>query len=125
MSIAKVIGATGRQDGYYEGGGYIVSWCVWHMIQMTSPSAYNEKYAKWRLEDLPIILDKYKYEVVKSTRGQFNTLKKLMNAKEVETVINACDVGREGELIFRLVYEQAGCKKISKDFASHQWKMWQ
>ena len=114
ISIAKVIGATGRQDGYYEGGGYIVSWCVGHLIQMASPLAYNEKYGKWRLEDLPIIPSKYKYEVVKATRGQFNILKKLMNSKEIETVINACDAGREGELIFRLVYEQAGCKKSIK-----------
>ena len=114
MSIAKVIGATGRQNGYYEGGGYIVSWCVGHLIQMASPSAYDEKYGKWRLEDLPIIPGKYKYEVVKATKGQFNTLKKLMNSKEIETVINACDAGREGELIFRLVYEQASCKKNIK-----------
>ena len=114
MSIAKVIGATGRQNGYYEGGGYIVSWCVGHLIQMASPLAYDEKYAKWRLEDLPIIPGKYKYEVVKATRGQFNILKKLMNTKEIETVINACDAGREGELIFRLVYEQASCKKNIK-----------
>ena len=114
MSIAKVIGATGRQKGYYEGGGYIVSWCVGHLIQMASPLAYDEKYAKWRLEDLPIIPKQYKYEVVRATRGQFNTLKKLMNSKEIETVINACDAGREGELIFRLVYEQAGCKKNIK-----------
>ena len=114
MSIAKVIGATGRQNGYYEGDGYIVSWCVGHLIQMASPLAYDEKYAKWRLEDLPIIPGKYKYEVVKATRGQFNTLKKLMNSKEIETVINACDAGREGELIFRLVYEQSGCKKNIK-----------
>ena len=114
MSIAKVIGATGRQNGYYEGDGYIVSWCVGHLIQMASPSAYDEKYSKWKLEDLPIIPKKYKYEVVKATRGQFNTLKKLMNSKEVETVINACDAGREGELIFRLVYEQVSCKKSIK-----------
>ena len=114
MSIAKVISATGRQNGYYEGGGYIVSWCVGHLIQMASPLAYDEKYAKWKLEDLPIIPKQYKYEVVKATRGQFNTLKKLMNSKEIETVINACDAGREGELIFRLVYEQAGCKKNIK-----------
>ena len=114
MSIAKVIGATGRQNGYYEGGGYIVSWCVGHLIQMASPSAYDEKYGKWKLEDLPIIPSKYKYEVVKATRGQFNTLKKLMNSKEVEEVINACDAGREGELIFRLVYEQVSCKKNIK-----------
>ena len=81
---------------------------------MASPSVYNEKYGKWKLEDLPIIPDKYKYEVVKATRGQFNILKKLMNSKEIEAVINACDAGREGELIFRLVYEQSGCKKNIK-----------
>ena len=114
MSIAKVIGAIGRQDGYYDGGGYIVSWCVGHLVQMASPSAYDEKYGKWRLEDLPIIPGKYKYEVVRATGGQFNTLKKLMNSKEIEAVINACDAGREGELIFRLVYEQSGCKKSIK-----------
>jgi len=114
MSIAKVISATGRQNGYYEGGGYIVSWCVGHLIQMASPLAYDEKYAKWKLEDLPIIPKQYKYEVLKATKAQFNTLKKLMNSKEVETVINACDAGREGELIFRLVYEQASCKKNIK-----------
>ena len=114
MSIAKVIGATGRQNGYYEGGGYIVSWCVGHLIQMASPPAYDEKYSKWKLEDLPIIPRQYKYEVVRANGGQFNTLKKLMNFKEIGTVINACDAGREGELIFRLVYEQAGCKKNIK-----------
>ena len=81
---------------------------------MASPSAYDEKYGKWKLEDLPIIPGKYKYEVVRATRGQFNTLKKLMISKEIEAVINACDAGREGELIFRLVYEQASCKKNIK-----------
>ena len=81
---------------------------------MASPSAYDEKYGKWRLEDLPIIPGKYKYEVVKATRGQFNILKKLMNSKDIETVINACDARREGELIFRFVYEQASCKKSIK-----------
>ena len=114
MSIAKVISATGRQNRYYEGGGYIVSWCVGHLIQPASPLAYDEKYGKWRLEDLPIIPKQYKYEVVKATKGQFNILKKLMNSTEIETVINACDAGREGELIFRLVYEHASCKKSIK-----------
>ena len=114
MSIAKVIGATDRQNGYYEGGGYIVSWCVGHLIQMASPLAYDEKYSKWKLEYLSIIPGKYKYEVVKATRGQFNTLKKLINSKDIEMVINACDAGHEGELIFRLVYEQVGCKKNIK-----------
>ena len=114
MSLSKVLGATSRQDGYYEGNGYLVSWCVGHLIQMANPSVYDERYAKWKLEDLPIIPSRYKYEIVNTTKKQFNILKKLMNSKEIETVINACDAGREGELIFRLVYEQAKCSKDVK-----------
>ncbi|HDV4123975.1 MULTISPECIES: DNA topoisomerase 3 [Enterococcus] len=114
MSIAKVIGANQRKDGYIEGGGYKVSWCVGHLIQMANPDAYDEKYAKWNMEDLPIIPKEYIYEVAKATKKQFSTFKKLMNEKEVDTVINACDAGREGESIFRLVYNKAGCKKQMK-----------
>ncbi len=114
MSIAKVIGANQRKDGYIEGGGYKVSWCVGHLIQMANPDAYDEKYAKWNMEDLPIIPKEYIYEVAKATKKQFSILKKLMNEKEVDTVINACDAGREGESIFRLVYNKAGCKKKMK-----------
>lgn len=111
ISIAKVIGATKKKDGFYEGNGFRVSWCVGHLIQMANPDAYDEKYAKWNLADLPIIPSDYKYEVAKSTKKQFTTLKKLMNDKEIDTVINACDAGREGESIFRLVYNEAKCKK--------------
>ena len=111
ISIAKVIGANGKKDGYYEGNGYRVSWCVGHLIQMANPDAYDEKYSKWNIEDLPIIPSEYKYEVAKSTKKQFTILKKLMNDKDIDTVINACDAGREGESIFRLVYTQAKCKK--------------
>ena len=111
ISIAKVIGAKNKKDGYYEGNGYRVSWCVGHLIQMANPDAYDEKYAKWNMADLPIIPKEYKYEVAKATKKQFTILKKLMNDKEVDAVINACDAGREGEAIFRLVYLQAGCKK--------------
>ena len=114
ISIAKVIGAKNKKDGYYEGNGYKVSWCVGHLIQMANPDAYDEKYAKWNMADLPIIPKEYKYEVAKATKKQFNTLKKLMNDKEIDTVINACDAGREGEAIFRLVYLQANCKKKMK-----------
>lgn len=114
ISIAKVIGANKKKDGYYEGNGYRVSWCVGHLIQMANPDAYDEKYAKWNMADLPIIPSDYKYEVAKSTKKQFNILKKLMNDKEVDTVINACDAGREGESIFRLVYNQVNCKKKMK-----------
>ncbi|HEO5943523.1 TPA: DNA topoisomerase 3 [Streptococcus agalactiae] len=111
ISIAKVIGATKKKDGYYEGNGYKVSWCVGHLIQMANPDAYDEKYAKWNISDLPIIPKQYKFEVAKATKKQFNILKKLMNDKEIDTVINACDAGREGESIFRLVYNEAKCKK--------------
>ena len=114
ISIAKVIGATKKKDGYYEGNGYKVSWCVGHLIQMANPDAYDEKYAKWNMADLPIIPKEYKYEVAKTTKKQFNILKKLMNDKEIDMVINACDAGREGEAIFRLVYNQVNCKKKMK-----------
>ena len=114
ISIAKVIGATKKKDGYYEGNGYRISWCIGHLIQMANPDSYDEKYAKWNMTDLPIIPSDYKYEVAKSTKKQFAILKKLMNDKEIDTVINACDAGREGESIFRLVYNQVNCKKKMK-----------
>ena len=111
ISIAKVIGAKNKKDGYYEGNGYKVSWCVGHLIQMANPDRYDEKYAKWNTADLPIIPSEYKYEAAKATKKQFAILKKLMNDKEVDTIINACDAGREGESIFRLVYNEVKCKK--------------
>lgn len=114
LSIAKVIGAKNKKDGYYEGNGYKVSWCVGHLIQMANPDSYDEKYAKWNMADLPIIPSEYKYEVAKETKKQFAILKKLMNDKEIDTIINACDAGREGEAIFRLVYLHASCKKKMK-----------
>ena len=114
ISISKVLGATKKKDGYYEGNEYIVSWCIGHLIQMANPDAYDKKYAKWNMADLPIIPKEYKYEVAKANKKQFNILKKLMNDKEVDTVINACDAGREGESIFRLVYNQVNCKKKIK-----------
>lgn len=114
ISIAKVIGATKKKDGYYEGNGYKISWCVGHLIQMANPESYDEKYAKWNMADLPIIPKEYKYEIAKSTKKQFTILKKLMNDKDIDIVINACDAGREGEAIFRLVYNQANCKKKMK-----------
>lgn len=114
ISIAKVIEANKKKDEYYEGNGYRVSWCVGHLIQMANPDVYDEKYAKWNITDLPIVPKNYKYEIAKSTRKQFNILKKLMNDKEIDMVINACDAGREGESIFRLVYNEAKCKKKMK-----------
>ena len=111
LSIAKVLGANDKKDGYVEGNGYKVSWCVGHLIQMANPDAYDSRYAKWNMEDLPIFPKGYKYEVTKATKKQFSILKKLMNESSVDTIINACDAGREGEAIFRLVYTEASCKK--------------
>ncbi len=114
VSIAKVIGARKRCDGYYEGGGYRVSWCVGHLVSMVNPDAYDDKYKKWNLDDLPILPNEFKFEVSKYTKKQFNILKKLMNDKDVDEVINAADAGREGEAIFRLVYNKVKCKKKIK-----------
>ena len=110
-SYAKILGVHGRQDGYLEGNGYLVSWCVGHLVELAPPSAYGEQYVKWNIADLPILPEKWQYLVSASTKKQFGILKKLMHRADVNTVVNSCDAGREGELIFRLVYEQAGCKK--------------
>ena len=111
ISYAKILGVHGRQDGYLEGNGYLVSWCVGHLVELAPPSAYGEQYVKWNIADLPILPEKWQYLVSASTKKQFGILKKLMHRADVNTVVNSCDSGREGELIFRLVYEQAGCKK--------------
>jgi len=113
MAYAKVLGAHGRQDGYLEGSGYLISWCVGHLVELAPPSAYGERYVKWNIADLPILPEKWQYLVSASTKKQFFVLKKLLHRADVETVVNSCDAGREGELIFRLVYQQAGCKKPS------------
>ena len=111
MSYAKVLGATSRQDGYLEGNGYLVSWCVGHLIELAPPNVYDAKYVKWSIADLPILPQKWQYLVSASTKKQFGILQKLMHRPDVDSVICATDAGREGELIFRLVYQQAGCKK--------------
>ena len=111
MSYAKVLGATNRQDGYLEGNGYLVSWCVGHLVELAPPNVYDAKYVKWSIADLPILPQKWQYLVSASTKKQFGILQKLMNRPDVDSIVNSCDSGREGELIFRLVYEQAGCKK--------------
>ena len=111
QSLAKVLGANKRCDGYLEGNGYIVSWCVGHLVELSPPDAYDETYAKWRLSDLPILPATWKYQVSASTKKQFGILKKLMKRDDVESLVCATDAGREGELIFRLVYHQAGCRK--------------
>ena len=117
-SIAKVIGATTKHDGYLEGSGYLVSWCVGHLVELAEPEEYDGKYEKWRKEDLPIIPGKdgmdWRYQVSMATKKQFNILKELMKREDVDCTTNACDAGREGELIFRLVYDKVGCKKPIK-----------
>ena len=114
QSIAKIFGATSRKDGYTEGNGYIVSWCVGHLVELAAADSYDEKYAKWRYGDLPILPELWQFAVSSSTKKQFAVLKKLMGDSRVDTVICATDAGREGELIFRLVYEKAKCKKPVK-----------
>ena len=111
MSYAKVLGATSRQDGYLEGNGYLVSWCVGHLVELAPPNVYDAKYTKWSIADLPILPQKWQYLVSASTQKQFGILQKLMHRPDVDSIVNSCDSGREGELIFRLVYQQAGCKK--------------
>ena len=110
-SIARVIGADERKDGYFEGNGYIVSWCVGHLIELAQPQEYDEAFEKWSYETLPIIPDNWKYKVKSETAKQYRILRDLMNKNDVETVVCATDAGREGELIFRLVYDMAGCTK--------------
>ena len=114
MALASVLGARTRKDGYVEGNGYIVSWCVGHLVGLCDASEYDEKYKKWRYEDLPIVPECWKHKILEGTKKQFGILKKLMRDSQVDEVICATDAGREGELIFRLVYEQAGCKMPMK-----------
>lgn len=111
QSIAKVLGANKRGSGYLEGNGYIVSWCIGHLVELAKPESYDEKYAKWRKEDLPILPDNWKYEISVGTKKQFLILKQLMERPDVESLVCATDAGREGELIFRLVYHQCKCRK--------------
>lgn len=110
-SLAAVLGAKARKDGYLEGGGFIVSWCVGHLVELADAAAYAERYGKWQLADLPILPDHWRYTVTPDTKRQFDTLKGLMGRDDVDSLVCATDAGREGELIFRLVCEQAGCKK--------------
>ena len=110
-AYAKVLGATNRQDGYWEGNGYLVSWCIGHLVELAPPNAYGEQYVKWSIADLPILPQQWQYLVSTSTKKQFSILKDLMHRPEVDSIVCATDAGREGELIFRLVYQQAQCKK--------------
>ena len=114
QSLSAVIGAKERKDGYLEGNGFRVSWCVGHLAGLSDAAGYDPRYEKWNREDLPIIPEHWKMTVGKDKKKQFQVLKALLNAPDVTEVVNACDAGREGELIFRSVYELAGCKKPMK-----------
>ena len=110
-AVAAALGVTGKKDGYIENDKYIISWCIGHLVQLSEAAAYGEQYRKWSYESLPILPDKWQYTVSKDKEKQFGILKELMHRADVSEVVNACDAGREGELIFRFVYEVAGCKK--------------
>ena len=114
QAIARVLGADNRMKGYLTGNGYMVSWCVGHLVELVAADQYDPKYKKWRAEDLPIFPAEWKYEITESSRAQYMILRKLLNSPEVDTVICATDAGREGELIFRLVYAQSQCMKPVK-----------
>ena len=110
-SIASALGGTSRADGYFEGGGWLISWCIGHLVGLADAAAYDDRYKKWRYEDLPILPNPFRYVVSEEKAAQFHILRSLMERPDVTELVNACDAGREGELIFRLVYEAAGCKK--------------
>ena len=114
QSIAAVLGATKRNDGYLSGGGYLVSWCFGHLAELAGADVYDEKYAKWRYDDLPILPAGWRFTLKADKAKQFELLRDLMRREDVSEVINACDAGREGELIFRTVYYMAGCTKTMK-----------
>ena len=110
-SIASALGVTSRADGYFEGGGWLISWCIGHLVGLADAAAYDDRYKKWRYEDLPILPNPFRYVVSEEKAAQFHILRSLMERPDVTELVNACDAGREGELIFRLVYEAAGCSK--------------
>ena len=111
QTIAAALGVKEKKDGFIEGGGYLISWCVGHLVQLAEAAAYGEQYKKWSFESLPILPEEWQYAVDPDKGKQFKTIKELMHRADVSEVVNACDAGREGELIFRFVYEVAGCKK--------------
>ena len=113
-NIAEVLGATSFQGGFMEGNDYVVSWCIGHLVELAEPEAYGEQWKKWSYESLPVLPETWQYKVKNDTRAQFEILCRLMNIEEITEIVCATDAGREGELIFRLVYEMAGCKKPVK-----------
>lgn len=113
-SIAAVIGATEKQNGYWQGSGYLVSWCIGHLVSFAEAGQYDEKYCKWKYEDLPILPQPWQFIVPDEKKQQFEIVRSLLNHPDVDSVTAATDAGREGELIFRFVYQMAGCTKTVK-----------
>ena len=112
LTISKVLGATARRDGYLECGGYLISWCVGHLLELAPPGVYDPRLERWDRTDLPILPERWQYLVSSSTKKQFDVLCKLMHRADVDRIVCATDAGREGELIFRLVYHQCNCRKL-------------
>lgn len=110
-SLASALGATSRADGFYEGNNLLVSWCVGHLVSPMDAAGYDPSFRKWHFEDLPILPEPFRYVLTPGKEAAFENLRALMDRPDVDTIVNACDAGREGELIFRLVYEMAGCRK--------------
>ena len=110
-TVAAVLGASYNRKGYYEGSGWIIAWCFGHLAGLADAAAYDPSYLKWRREDLPIFPDPFRFTVFPGTKEQYDLLCSLMNRPDVEGIVNACDAGREGELIFRTVYNLSGCRK--------------
>ena len=114
QSLSRILGVTTRKDGYLEGKKYIVSWCFGHLAGLADADVYDTRYAKWKMEDLPIIPIPFQVRIAEGKQNQFDVLQKLMRREDVTEVINACDAGREGELIFRSIYYLADCQKPMK-----------
>lgn len=109
--IAQALGVTQKRDGYIEGNNYMVTWCIGHLVELANPEVYDEKLKQWSFSTLPFIPDSFKYTINPQTSKQFKIIKELSNNPKIQSLINCCDAGREGELIFHLVYLLTGCKK--------------
>ena len=125
QSLAAVLGAKQKKQGYLEGGGFLVSWCVGHLVGLAPADAYDPKYSEWTYEDLPIIPKEWQFTVDPGKKEQFKVLSDLMNRADVDSLVCATDAGREGELIFRLVYHQAGCTSRWSVCGFRQWRRMQ
>ena len=121
-TISKVLDVTARRDGYLEGGGYLISWCVGHLVELAPPGAYDPRLERWDRADLPILPERWQYLVSSSTKNQFDVLCKLMHRADVDRIVCATDAGREGELIFRLVYHQSAVRSHLLAFGSAAWR---